>query len=97
MLLVVDATAGLRPGDAELGEAAARLVRCPRSWSANKLDRGEDAPLAAEFHGLGLGEPVPVSAAHGIGTGDLLDRLVDVGARARRDRGAATTTPSRSP
>ena len=57
----------------------------PSIVAANKLDRGEDAPLAAEFHGLGLGEPVPVSAAHGIGTGDLLDTLVDAGARARAD------------
>ena len=48
----------------------------PAIVAANKLDRGEDAPLAAEFHALGLGEPVPVSAAHGIGTGDLLDRVV---------------------
>jgi GTP-binding protein len=32
-------------------------------------------PLAAEFHGLGLGEPIAVSAAHGLGTGDLLDRI----------------------
>ncbi|HZO61238.1 MAG TPA: ribosome biogenesis GTPase Der [Solirubrobacterales bacterium] len=76
VLLVVDATAGLRPGDADL----AQLLRgspVPAIVVANKLDRGEDAPLAAEFHGLGLGDPVPVSAAHGIGTGDLLDRLVD--------------------
>ena len=35
-------------------------------------------PLAAEFHGLGLGEPVAVSAAQGLGTGDLLDRVVEL-------------------
>ena len=34
--------------------------------------------LAAEFHGLGLGEPVAVSAAQGLGTGDLLDRVVEL-------------------
>jgi GTP-binding protein len=76
VLLVVDATAGVRPGDDEL----ARLLRAspvPAIVVANKLDRGEDAPLAAEFHALGLGEPMPVSAAHGTGTGDLLDRVVD--------------------
>ncbi len=81
VLLVVDATAGLRPGDAELAELL-RRSSVPAIVAANKLDRGEDAPLAAEFHALGLGEPVPVSAAHGIGTGDLLDTLVD----AVRDR-----------
>jgi GTP-binding protein len=77
VLLVVDASAGLRAGDAELAQLL-RGSAVPAIVVANKLDRGEDAPLAAEFHGLGLGEPVPVSAAHGIGTGDLLDRLVDV-------------------
>ena len=73
-LLVVDATAGLRPGDVELGDIV-RRSGVPAIVVANKLDRGADAPLAAEFHGLGLGEPAPVSAAHGIGTGDLLDRV----------------------
>jgi GTP-binding protein len=76
VLLVVDATAGLRAGDAELAELLRRSP-VPTIVAANKLDRGEDAPLAAEFHGLGLGEPMPVSAAHGTGTGDLLDRLVE--------------------
>src|ERR671930_39822 len=45
---------------------------------ARELARGVDAPSAAEFHGLGLGEPVPVSAAHGVGTGDLLDRVASL-------------------
>jgi len=75
-LLVVDATAGLRPGDAELGDIV-RRSGVPAIVVANKLDRGTDSPLAAEFHGLGLGEPEPVSAAHGLGTGDLLDRVAD--------------------
>ena len=75
-LLVVDATAGLRPGDAELGDIV-RRSGVPAIVVANKLDRGADSPLAAEFHGLGLGEPEPVSAAHGLGTGDLLDRVAD--------------------
>jgi len=75
-LLVVDATAGLRPGDAELGDIV-RRSGVPAIVVANKLDRGVDAPLAAEFHGLGLGDPEPVSAAHGTGTGDLLDRVAD--------------------
>jgi len=35
--------------------------------------------LAAEFHGLGFGDPIAVSAAQGLGTGDLLDRIVEVG------------------
>ena len=47
--------------------------------AANKIDSARDIPLAAEFHSLGLGEPIPVSAAQGLGTGDLLDRIVEVG------------------
>jgi GTP-binding protein len=43
---------------------------------ANKVDRSEDEALAAEFYGLGLGDPLAVSASHGLGTGDLLDRVV---------------------
>ena len=62
ILLVVDARAGLGPGDAEL----ARLLRGaaqPVLVAANKIDRAEDAHLTAELYGLGLGEPQPVSAA----------------------------------
>jgi len=45
---------------------------------ANKIDEPGDEYLTADFHRLGLGDPQPVSAAHGHGTGDLLDRLVDL-------------------
>jgi GTP-binding protein len=46
--------------------------------AANKCDGVADLPLAADFHRLGLGEPLPVSAAQGLGTGDLLDRILDL-------------------
>lgn len=75
ILIVVDARAGLGPGDAELADLLRRSGR-PVVVAANKIDRSEDEPLAAELNGLGLGEPLPVSATHGLGTGDLLDRLV---------------------
>jgi GTP-binding protein len=74
-LLVVDARAGLRPGDEELADLLRRSGK-PVIVTANKCDSVGDVPLAAEFYGLGLGEPQPVSAAQGLGTGDLLDRLV---------------------
>ena len=74
-VLVVDAKAGLRPGDEELADLLRRSDR-PVVVAANKCDTVADLPLAAEFHRLGLGEPMPVSAAQGLGTGDLLDRLV---------------------
>ena len=76
VLLVADARAGLGPGDAELADLLRRSGR-PVLVAANKIDRPEDEALAAELNSLGLGEPLPVSATHGLGTGDLLDRLVE--------------------
>src|ERR1700716_274016 len=75
VVLVVDARAGLRPGDEELA-AVLRGSGPPVIGATNKCDAPADLALAAEFHRLRLGEPVPVSAAHGLGTGDLLDRVV---------------------
>lgn len=74
VLLVVDARAGLRAGDAELA-GILREADVPVIVAANKVDRPGGDYIAAEFHKLGLGEPVAVSAAHGLGTGDLLDRI----------------------
>jgi GTPase len=80
VVLVVDARAGLRAGDAELA-APLRAADVPVLTVANKIDRPADEHLAAEFNRLGLGEPHPVSAAHGHGTGDLLDAIAEVAAR----------------
>jgi GTPase len=77
-VLVVDARAGLRPGDEELADILRRGDR-PVVVAANKIDSTRDLPLAHEFHRLGLGEPLAVSAAQGLGTGDLLDRIVELG------------------
>jgi GTPase len=74
-VLVVDARAGLRAGDAEL----ARELRggpIPAIVVANKVDEGTQQGLASEFYALGLGDPMPVSATQGLGTGDLLDLIV---------------------
>jgi GTP-binding protein len=76
VLLVVDARAGLRAGDADLA-ATLRGSGVPVLVASNKVDQPGDAYLAAEFHGLGLGDPLPVSATHGLGTGDLLDKVVE--------------------
>jgi GTP-binding protein len=48
----------------------------PASVVANKVDEGTQPGLAAEFYALGLGDPLPVSATQGLGTGDLLDLIV---------------------
>ncbi len=75
-LLVVDAKAGLGPGEADLADLLRRSTK-PVLVAANKIDSAKDEPLTAELNKLGLGEPQPVSAAHGLGTGDLLDRVVE--------------------
>ena len=74
-MFVVDSTAGLRPGDAELA-AELRASKVPVVVAANKVDDSRLAPGAADFYSLGLGDPIAVSAVHGLGTGDLLDRVV---------------------
>ncbi|MGO9489291.1 MAG: ribosome biogenesis GTPase Der [Solirubrobacteraceae bacterium] len=76
-VLVVDARAGLRPGDQEMADLLRRSP-LPCIVAANKCDNVADLPQAAEFHALGLGEPVAVSAAQGLGSGDLLDRIVEL-------------------
>ncbi len=78
VVFVVDARAGLRPGDGELADLL-RRGNLPVVVAANKIDTVADLPLSAEFHSLGFGEPVAVSAAQGLGTGDLLDRIVELG------------------
>jgi GTP-binding protein len=77
-LLVVDARAGVRPGDQEIAQIL-RGGALPVVVAANKIDSPNDLVLVHDFHGLGLGEPLPVSAAQGLGTGDLLDRLIELG------------------
>ena len=69
--------AGVRPGDEELADLLRRSP-VPSVVVANKCDTVADLPLAAELHRLGLGEPLAVSAAQGLGSGDLLDRIVQL-------------------
>ncbi len=87
-VLVVDARAGPRPGDHEMADLL-RRGRLPVLVAANKIDTVRDLSLAAEFHSLGLGEPLAISAAQGLGTGDLLDRIVALAPGA--DRGGETS------
>jgi GTPase len=75
VLLVVDGRAGVRAGDAELAETL-RGGDVPVLVVVNKVDRPDDEHLGAEFHKLGLSDPAVISATHGLGSGDLLDRVV---------------------
>jgi GTP-binding protein len=76
-VLVVDARAGVRPGDEEMADLLRRSP-LPCIVAANKCDSVQELPLAGEFNRLGLGAPIAVSAAQGLGTGDLLDRIVEL-------------------
>jgi GTP-binding protein len=75
VLFVVDARAGVTPGDEEVADIL-RRARKPVLLLANKIDEQAQESLALELHRLGLGDPIPVSAMHGHGTGDLLDTIV---------------------
>jgi GTP-binding protein len=77
VLFVVDATVGITEED----DRVARLLRradVPVFLVANKVDGSAQEPAVWNLMSLGLGDPHPVSALHGRGTGDLLDALLDV-------------------
>jgi GTPase len=76
VLFVVDAQAGVTPGDEEVAELLRRSDR-PVVLIANKLDDPTRTDQIHEFHRLGLGDPVPISGLHGHGTGDLLDTILE--------------------
>jgi GTP-binding protein len=76
VLFVVDARAGVLPEDREIAQRL-RESRRPVILVANKADRPDD-PGVYEMYALGMGDPLPVSALHGLGISDLLDRVVEL-------------------
>ncbi len=76
VLLVVDTTVGVTEEDARVADLL-RRARRPVLLVANKVDDTKREASIWEFVGLGLGDPWPVSALHGRGTGDLLDAVVE--------------------
>ncbi len=78
VIFVVDAQAGLSPLDQEV----AQILRVMRRRIVLVANKSESPSALASVHGefarLGFGEPVAVSAIHGEGTGDLLDRVVEL-------------------
>src|SRR6266571_5735586 len=76
VLFVVDTRAGVTPGDEEVADIL-RRARKPVLLLANKIDDPVQESLALDLHRLGLGEPIPISALHGHGAGDLLDLIVE--------------------
>ena len=77
VLLVVDAQTGPVEEDAALARRL-RRAEVPVLVVANKVDSEREEADATAFFALGLGEPLSVSALHGRGAGDLLDRVVDL-------------------
>ena len=75
VLLVVDATVGLTDADEAVARVLQRAKR-PVVVAANKVDDAKGEADVAELWSLGLGEPLPVSALHGRGSGEVLDAVV---------------------
>ena len=77
IIMVTDVTVGMTAADAEVATMLKRAKK-PVVIAVNKCDKiGGVNPEAYEFYGLGLGDPIEVSAIHGHGTGDLLDACVE--------------------
>jgi GTP-binding protein len=76
IVFMVDAVDGLTTADAEVADVL-RSTYKPVILAANKADNQARALNAVEFYALNLGEPTPMSAYHGIGTGDVLDRVAE--------------------
>jgi GTPase len=76
VLFVVDAVVGVTDADAAVA-AVLRRSRKPVVLAANKVDDAPAEPAASSLWSLGLGQPIPVSALHGRGSGDLLDEVLD--------------------
>jgi GTP-binding protein len=83
VLFLVDGRTGVTPPDREVAEILRRHQKTTdgKTWPpifviVNKCENAKQRDEAAEFYELGLGDPYPISALHGTGTGDLLDALV---------------------
>ncbi len=77
VLFLVDAATGVTAVDAEIGEMLRRGDR-PVLLLANKADNEARQAAATEFYELGLGDPMPVSAYHGLGVREVQDRLLEI-------------------
>ncbi len=75
IIFMVDVKEGLTAGDEDVVEVLRRSDK-PVLLVANKADNPQRRQMALEFYALGLGDPYPISALHGTGTGDLLDQVV---------------------
>jgi len=79
ILLIVDVIDGVTAADADVAQFLRRQRRPGRPARVlvvvNKCDTAERRQQATDFYSLGMGDPIPISALHGLGVGDLLDQL----------------------
>lgn len=76
IIFMVDGREGLTSADSEVADVL-RTTSKPVVLAVNKCDSPERALDAVEFYELNLGDPMPMSAFHGLGTGDVLDQIVE--------------------
>ena len=76
IVFMVDARSGITASDEEVADVLRRTKK-PIIVAANKADNANRRMDAVEFYNLGLGEPIVLSSVQGVGTGDLLDRIVE--------------------
>jgi len=77
IVFLLDGQTGLTPADTEVAMMLRRSQK-PVIVAVNKVDHGKQKNDWYEFYDLGLGEPLPISAEHSRGLGDLLDRIVSL-------------------
>ena len=77
IIFVTDGQVGVTSDDRMVAKMLHK-VKKPIILAVNKIDEGLQAANAAEFYSLGLGEPIPVSGSHGVGIGEILNRIVDL-------------------
>ena len=76
IVVLVDATTGIAPGDTEVADRLRRAGK-PVFLAVNKMDTPGREEAIHDFWSLGLGQPWPISALHGHGSGDILDAIVE--------------------
>lgn len=76
IVFIVDGKEGLTPADREVASML-RKSKKPVVLVVNKIDSLKEEDNAWEFYNLGIGDPITISAAQGLGLGDMLDRVVE--------------------
>lgn len=77
IVLLCDVHDGLTAADSDVAHMLMRSNK-PVTVAVNKVDRAGEPPAELyEFYNLGLGDPMPISAVHGMGVGDLLDKVFE--------------------